>query len=92
MKPKDPIVADLLYSYALFKSKNEFLEFSLDLLNFSIDYGYQNPQELKSLTHQFNDTILKATEEAEFELTLKFLLGLIILLFFTVLYKVYSKH
>jgi len=58
VKPKNPIVADLLYSYALANAYNNgLLEYSMEALELSELYGYYNPSELSQKREEYQDII-----------------------------------
>ncbi len=57
VKPKDPVVADLLFTYAMLESENGFLEVALQLLEWSESYGYANPGELSHYRVIFLDIV-----------------------------------
>lgn len=58
VKPKDPLVADLLYAYAIVNSENGgFLEYSREALELSEKYGYSNLQELAEIKKEYQNII-----------------------------------
>lgn len=86
VKPKDSIVADLLYLYALSNAKtNGFLEYSLEALELSRSYGYANTNELESTIKTYQSII----DYAQFMQLMK-ILG-IIGVFIVLLFIAYKK-
>jgi len=58
VKPQDPIVADLLYSYALANAYNNgLLEYSMEALELSKLYGYSNLTELSQKRKEYQKII-----------------------------------
>lgn len=86
VKPKDSIVADLLYSYALSNANDGgFLEYSMEALELSEKYGYLNPQELLDKKEEFQDII----DHVALMKNLKIVLY--VALFFLLLFIAYKK-
>lgn len=84
VKPKNPIVADLLFTYAIaHANEGYFLEYSLEVLKIAQQYGYSNPQELKQTTQRFQK-IIDDTASAQ---NLKLIIY--IALFFLVIFIIY---
>lgn len=86
VKPKDTVVADLLYSYALANANDGgFLEYSIDLLELSEEYGYLNSQELAAKKKEYQ----KMIDHVAFIKNLKIALYVVIfpLLFLFIAYK-----
>ncbi|MCM8538141.1 MAG: hypothetical protein NE334_19515 [Lentisphaeraceae bacterium] len=54
IKPKDPIVADLLYSLAMIEAHSTTIEIALKLLDLSKSYGFSDPKLLQKQTQRFN--------------------------------------
>ena len=57
VKPQDPIVADLLYSFATLSANTRFLEPAVELLNLSEKYGFHNTAELEERRARYQDII-----------------------------------
>ena len=86
VKPKDPIVADLLFSYALANANDGgFLEYSREVLELAEEYGYPNTQELIEKKKEFQDII----DHVALMKNLK--ISLYIALFFIFLFIAYKK-
>lgn len=86
VKPKDPIVADLLYSYALTNANDgRLLEHSLYILELAEQYGYANLEELKNKKEEFQVII----DQTEFIQNLKIVPYIV--LFFLFLFIAYKK-
>ena len=86
VKPKDKIVADLLYTYAVMHAEaGGFLEYSIEALDLAGRYGYENPQELTSTQMKYQ----KVIDHVALMITLKWI-GFT-LLFFTFLFIAYKK-
>jgi len=86
VKPKDPIVADLLYSYALANANDGgFLEYSMEALELSEKYDYTNSQELSDKKEEFQDII----DHVALMKNLK--IALYVALFFLFLFIAYKK-
>lgn len=86
VKPQDPIVADLLYTYAIAIADNGgFLEYAREALELSEKYGYANPQELTDTKEKFQDIIDRVA-------LIQYLkLAAWVLLFFVLVFIAYKK-
>ena len=60
VKPKDPYVADLLYSYALIEANLGVVEGGLGLLSLAREYGFHDETLLSSHEKQFKSILLFA--------------------------------
>jgi tetratricopeptide (TPR) repeat protein len=63
VKPPDPIVADLLYTYALCEARLGILESSLKVLKKSEEYGFLDPDLLRATAESYQPLIEKAQAE-----------------------------
>lgn len=57
VKPKDPVVADLLYSFALFEAHTRVLEPAVELLALARVYGYHDLPALEARMLQYQEII-----------------------------------
>lgn len=54
VKPLDPVVADLMFTYALCEAHTGVVESAVELLNISKDYGFQNSALLEATLARYN--------------------------------------
>ncbi len=57
VKPKDPVVADLLYSFALVEAHTRILEPAVELLALAKEYGYHDLPALEARLHEYQEII-----------------------------------
>lgn len=57
VKPKNPVVADLLYSFAVLEATTRVLEPAVELLQFAKEYGYHDVVEIDSRMVRYQETI-----------------------------------
>ncbi len=58
VKPPDPIVADLLFSYARIEARTNIVENGVKLLEESHRYGFADPTLLKQTEKQFENSLM----------------------------------
>lgn len=57
VKPTDPVVADLLFSYGQLEAQIHIVEAGLGLLNLAKDYGFQNTSLIATKIDQYQSSI-----------------------------------
>jgi len=57
VKPKEPIVADLIFTYAKIEAETGTLEEALKILTLAKDYGFSDPQLLQESQERYEDII-----------------------------------
>ena len=57
VKPTDPVVADLLFSFATLEANTRVLEPAVELLQLAKEYGYHDSAELDARMARYQKTI-----------------------------------
>jgi len=57
VKPTDPVVADLLYSFAILEANTRILEPAVELLQLAKEYGYHDSTDLDARMARYQQTI-----------------------------------
>ena len=61
VKPKDPIVADLLHTYAMVEAHATVMESAIELMTLSKEYGVSDPMLIDSQLADFERALKRAT-------------------------------
>ncbi len=81
IKEKDPIIADILFSYAQLKAKNSILEVALEALDYAERYGFTDTHKLKEAKEKYQH-IISYTDTKEMLWLVGYLLLFIALMIF----------
>jgi len=82
VKPKDKVVADLLYTFAKIEEQTTIVEEADKLLVMAQEYGFDNQTEIDIIYHNLNKSITNMRQKAAFSTFLILILVVFLLIIF----------